>query len=500
MLFTTSAFVFLFMPVVFVGFFVAARFSRAVAAVWLCLASLYFYGYWAPKFVPLLLSSIAVNFVVGSRISRASLSPKRELSRSVARRWLIAGVIFNLALLGYFKYHNFFVENANTILGTHFGLSQVVLPIGISFYTFTQIAFLADAYQRGTSEYKLSHYGLFVTYFPHLIAGPVLHHAQIMPQFGSAETYRLQLDAVAGGLVIFTIGLIKKVVFADVVSPYADAVFHAADAGQGVIASEAWLGAFAYTFQLYFDFSGYCDMAVGVSRLFNVQLPYNFDSPYKAASITDFWRRWHMTLSAFLRDYLYIPLGGNRAGSIRRYINLMITMLLGGLWHGASWTFVFWGGLHGIYLMVNHGYRAMATKYIPTLSASKAHRVISIGVTFFAVLAAWVFFRAHTFSGASIILHSIVDVSSFSWPDAPHPALWNAGLSPGRGWAWCMALGLVAFFGPNSNRIGERTLLACRSSPAVRYFLLGASLISCIFLVIVNESRDVVSPFIYYNF
>jgi alginate O-acetyltransferase complex protein AlgI len=498
MLFGTAAFAFAFLPIVFAGFFLIGRLSHSLAAGWLFLASIFFYAYWLPLFTILLLGSVAVNFIVGASIGRHLRAG--AAGRPEARVWLIAGLVFNLGLLGYFKYANFFVDSLDALLGTHWNMGRVTLPIGISFFTFTQIAFLADTYQRGVTEYKFTHYGLFVTYFPHLIAGPVLHHAQMMPQFGDARTYRLDLANVAAGLVIFTIGLLKKIVLADGISPFADAVFNAADRGATPLSSEAWLGALAYTFQLYFDFSGYTDMALGLSLMFNVRMPYNFDSPYKAANIIDFWRRWHMTLSAFLRDYLYITLGGNRKGSVRRYANLLITMLLGGLWHGASWSFVFWGGLHGVYLVINHGYQRVLGAGGQALARNPGYRVMSVMVTFVAVVVAWVYFRAHTFSGANTMLSAMAHPGSFASPGTIHPLLWNEGLSTARGWAWCLALGLMVFLTPNSNRIGAIASSWCRVSSKARFFLLGAAITLSIFLVVLNETRGNVSAFIYFNF
>lgn len=344
MLFTSSAFFYGFLPIAFIGYFSLGRRSPIWAAGWLFIASVAFYGYWMPEFVLLLVGSIAWNFWIGSKISKLEPVSGSTDGRRIAKRWLILGVAVNLTLLAYFKYASFFIYNVNAILGFDWSFGKIILPIGISFFTFTQIAFLADAYLKGTKEYKFIHYGLFVTYFPHLIAGPVLHHAQMMPQFKESGTYQLSFPNISAGCLIFAIGLFKKIVLADGVSPYADAVFIASEAGIRPDVIEAWIGALAYTFQLYFDFSGYSDMAIGLSWMFNIRLPYNFNSPYKALNIAEFWRRWHMTLSAFLRDYLYIPLGGNQNGEFRRYVNLLVTMVLGGLWHGANWTFVFWGG------------------------------------------------------------------------------------------------------------------------------------------------------------
>ncbi|MDK9725448.1 MAG: MBOAT family protein [Sterolibacteriaceae bacterium MAG5] len=386
MLFNSYAFIFGYLPVTLAGFFLLARSSHRLAALWLAAASLFFYGWWNPVFVVLVMASITVNYAFGYAIGHARLT-----SESQAKTVLTVAVVANLGLLAHFKYANFFIANVSQLTGVELSAVNIVLPLGISFFTFTQIAFLVDVYRGIAREYNFIHYVLFVTYFPHLIAGPVLHHKQMMPQFGHAETYRINLESINVGLTIFIIGLAKKVLLADQFALYANPVFDVVAQGGEPKLIEAWIGALAYTLQLYFDFSGYSDMAIGLSRMFNVKLPQNFDSPYKAPNIIEFWRRWHMTLSTFLRDYLYVPLGGSRKGVLRRYANLMITMLLGGLWHGAGWTFVLWGGLHGVYLVINHGWRRLTG----TDSTSSGWRVIvGVGLTFVAVVVAWVPFRA----------------------------------------------------------------------------------------------------------
>ncbi len=320
-----------------------------------------------------------------------------------------------MILLGYFKYANFFVENLNHLTGTTLLIGEVFLPLGISFFTFTQIAFLVDAYQGKAKEYSFIHYTLFVTYFPHLIAGPVLHHKEMMPQFARSDTCTINLENVAVGLSVFVLGLAKKVLIADSMGDMATPIFEAVSAGGQPMLFESWLGALAYTLQLYFDFSGYSDMAIGLSLMFNVRLPMNFNSPYKATSIIEFWRRWHMTLSRFLRDYLYIPMGGSRHGKSRRYVNLMVTMVLGGLWHGAGWTFVVWGGLHGFYLMINHAWRNLKQR----MAWSDGGRWSKLGagvLTFLAVVVGWVFFRADSFSSAVNLLQGMSGMNGFSLP------------------------------------------------------------------------------------
>ncbi len=304
MLFNSFAFLFVYLPVVVAGYFAIGRANRTAAAAWLAIASFVFYGWWDWRYLPLLLASIGVNYLVGRQMAGAAGRARKT--------WLVSAIVADLALLGYFKYANFFVSSAATLTGADWHIAAIALPIGISFFTFTQIAFLVDTYQGKVKEFRLIHYALFVTYFPHLVAGPVLHHKEMMPQFADPANYSPRAANFAIGLSIFTVGLAKKVLIADHIATLADPVF-APGANPAFI--EAWMGALAYSLQLYFDFSGYSDMAIGLARMFNIRFPANFHSPYKAVNIADFWRRWHMTLSRFLRDYLYIALGGNRAGT-----------------------------------------------------------------------------------------------------------------------------------------------------------------------------------------
>jgi D-alanyl-lipoteichoic acid acyltransferase DltB (MBOAT superfamily) len=405
MLFNSYGFIFLYLPIVLLGFFQLARVSHAFAAGWLAFASLFFYGYWNPAYVGLLLGSVVCNYSFGLWIAKAGVRHNDGRKKQL----LIAALTANLMLLGYYKYANFFLGSINSMAGSHLSLGEIILPLGISFFTFTQIAFLVDTYQGKVKEYNFIHYTLFVTYFPHLIAGPVLHHKEMMPQFAHASTYRFNYENMAVGLTIFFIGLFKKVVIADGIAAYVGPVFGAPAAGIHLTFIEAWGGALCYTLQLYFDFSGYSDMAIGLSRMFGVILPLNFHSPYKSVNIIEFWRRWHMTLSRFLRDYLYFPLGGNRRGKVRRYLNLMATMLLGGLWHGAGWTFVIWGGLHGLYLVINNAWQALRKKLgqNPQAPLSKPMHLASALLTFLAVTVAWVFFRADTFNHALAIVRAM---------------------------------------------------------------------------------------------
>jgi alginate O-acetyltransferase complex protein AlgI len=414
MLFNSTEFIFAFVPVTVIVFFLLTRNWNARAGIaWLSLASLFFYGWWDIRYIPLLCASIVANFLVGRWILSARL-----VSARWARSLLIIGIAGDLALLGFFKYTNFFISNLNEIAGLGLFNAQIVLPLGISFFTFTQIAYLVDVSRGEAKEYNFLNYVLFVTFFPHLIAGPIIHHKEMMPQFASPNVGQVSSAVFSSGIVFFLIGLAKKVVLADSLSASARPVFDGAAAGVNVTFFEAWTGLLAYTFQIYFDFSGYSDMAVGAALLFGIQLPLNFNSPYKAESIIEFWRRWHMTLSRFLRDYVYVPLGGNRKGRIRRYVNLLITMLLGGLWHGAGWTYVIWGALHGCYLLVNHASHAILSErgHDPRRQRPILFRSAGLLLTFLAVSVAWVFFRSDNVAAALIILKGMIGLNGIVLP------------------------------------------------------------------------------------
>ncbi len=399
MLFNSFQFIFLFLPITLLGFYLIGKkgYKRASIA-WLIGASLVFYGWWNPAYLGLIIFSVFFNYSIGVLLSKAFNN--RVLSKII----LTVGISANLVLLGYYKYANFFADNLNILSGSNLILNEVILPLAISFFTFQQITYLVETHKGEVKESSFLNYCLFVTFFPQLIAGPIVQHKEIMPQFKKGLIYKLQSKHLAVGLTIFALGLFKKVVLADGISAYATPVFDAAESGVEIIFFEAWIGALAYTFQLYFDFSGYADMAIGIARMFGIRLPLNFNSPYKATSIIDFWRRWHITLSRFLLNYLYIPLGGNRKGRIRRHTNLMITMLLGGLWHGADWTFLLWGGLHGFYLILNHGWRAIFNNKKTT----RLGTFFAWAITFLAVVVSWVPFRAESLSGAKNLLHAMV--------------------------------------------------------------------------------------------
>lgn len=399
MLFNSHFFILVFLPITLIVFFGLAKLRLRLAAItWLVATSLYFYGYWKVEYLPLLLLSILSNYFLGRALSRTSKSTHK------AKLLLASGIGVNLLFIGYYKYAGFIVKSINKLFPADLPIPRIVLPLAISFYTFTQIAYLVDAYRGETKEYGLLEYSLFVSFFPQLIAGPILRHDELIPQFRQKRTFIFWEKNFTKGLILFILGLSKKMLIADRLSPWVAAVFN--HAGQ-VSFIEAWVGALCYTLQLYFDFSGYSDMAIGLGWMFNIELPVNFNSPYKATSLSDFWRRWHISLSNFLRDYLYIPLGGNRHGELRRNLNLMITMLLGGLWHGAGWTFVLWGGLHGFYLVADRQWQRTGIK-LPSFLAWL--------ITFIAVVLGWVLFRANSFKDAIAIVQVGSGMKGFLLP------------------------------------------------------------------------------------
>ena len=409
MLFNSLEFIVFFLPLAMLGYYGLQRLNKAVApVVWLVLLSLGFYSWWRVDYLPLLLASILGNYGLGLFLGR---DRAEEPARPLCKLVLTLGIGANLSLLGYYKYADMIVDSINGLMSLSISGLDIVLPLAISFFTFQQIAYLMDSYQGKTKHYGFWHYCLFVSFFPQLIAGPIVHHRQMMPQFIRNRHRGFRLDNIAIGVAIFAFGLAKKVLIADNLAGYATPVFDKADAGGLVTFVEAWQAVMAYSLQLYFDFSGYCDMATGAARCFGIILPINFNSPYRSKNIIDFWRRWHITLSNFLRDYLYIPLGGNRKGQVRRYLNLFVTMLLGGLWHGAGWNFVIWGGLHGFYLTVNHGWHALQRHLFAGWRAprllNRSLAAAGFALTILSVMFAWVFFRAQTFDGALAVLEGM---------------------------------------------------------------------------------------------
>lgn len=405
MLFNSVEFIFVFLPITFIiYFYLNAKKLTDLSKGFLFFSSLFFYSWWNIVYLPLILCSMLFNYVIGNTLSKYNLK-KQNISKKAI---LIFGIIFNLCLLGYFKYTDFFIENFNLFTDKNISLFNLALPLAISFFTFQQIAYLIDSYRNETHEYDFLNYAIFVTFFPQLIAGPIVHHKEMMPQFEKVKNKILNYKNISLGLFIFSLGLFKKVIIADYFAEVANIGY-----SNPILLNtiEAWATSLSYSLQLYFDFSGYTDMAIGAALLFNIKLPINFNSPYKALSIQDFWRRWHITLSRFLRDYIYIPLGGNKKGNFKTYSNLMITFLLGGLWHGAGWTFILWGFLHGLALTIHRLWRTLGF----TLN-----KYLAWFLTFNFVNITWVFFRAENFTDAINILKSMMglsDVSIVFWKD-----------------------------------------------------------------------------------
>jgi len=489
LLFTAPQYIFAFLPVVLLVYFTLNRLQFVQCGkAWMVLASLYFYGYWNPAYLILIIGSMVVNFGIGNalHVVKQSEQPKL-LSRKTV---LVIGIAFNLGLLGYYKYTDFLLANANIIFGSEYAPLNLLLPLAISFFTFQQIAYLVDCYQFDTQEYDFLSYCLFVSFFPQLIAGPIVHHKEMMPQFYDRGNGSLHYEHLAQGVLIFCIGLFKKVVIADTFAVWANAGF---DGGEPLALFEAWGASLSYTLQLYYDFSGYSDMAIGAALMFNIRLPVNFNSPYKALNIQDFWRRWHMTLSRWLRDYLYIPLGGNRRVAGRIYVNLMATFVLGGLWHGAGWTFVLWGALHGVALCVHRLWSSCGIKMPAPLALLS---------TFMFVNFAWVLFRAEDMATAQQMLQGMAGMNGVMGATDYREALallfsFDAGETVARLLVFDTALCIlvftgVALFAKNSLEIGlEKIHYSVKDCVTV-----SAALMLAILLGIATRSP----VFLYFNF
>lgn len=485
MLFNSYEYIFFFLPASLVLFFLlSSRGWTKAAKVSLALSSLFFYGWWDPRYLPLILGSILFNYAVGRTLSHFGEKPE-----SWRKRLLAAGIAGDVLLLGYFKYADFFIVNVNSAAGLHLSLLNIVLPLGISFFTFTQIAYLVDAFLGRAKEYSFTNYALFVSFFPHLLAGPILHHREMMPQFDDEGSRRLNYGNLSVGVYLFFIGLVKKVVIADSFAPWANSGF---DTAENLAFMEAWITSLSYTFQLYFDFSGYTDMALGSARMFNIRLPINFNSPYRSLDIREFWRRWHMTLSRFMRDYLYIPLGGNRGTEGRVTAILLLTFLIGGLWHGAGWTFVFWGLLHGAAMGVHRLWKRMGLS-MPDWAAWM--------ITFHFVNIAWIFFRAKSWDRAWLVLKGMIGLNGVVVSEhlrGPFGFLADHGVRFGK-WitlpggtraVWMiLGFGLFCLLLKNSNEMAERF----QPGRATFWFLIALSLAGLFQLAKVSE-------FLYFNF
>ncbi len=399
MLFNSYIFIFLFLPLSFLIYFLLNMKSYfGVSKLFLVGASLFFYGWWNISYLPILIFSIFFNFSIGNFIALVNSLNKRYIL-------LLFGLIVNIGLLGYFKYSDFLIDNLNAIFFLNIPSLNLVLPLAISFFTFQQITYLVDSYRGLTKGYNFIDYMVFVTFFPQLIAGPIVHHSEMIGQFASTENKFINYRNISRGIFIFVIGLFKKVVIADSLAIYVTDGF---DLSSELSFFDSWVTSLAYTFELYYDFSGYTDMAIGIALLFNIKLPINFYSPYKALNIQDFWRRWHITLSRFLRDYIYIPLGGNRYGREIMYINLLLTFLIAGIWHGAGWTFIFWGLLHGMAIVI---YKVW------NIYGVRLHSIVAWVITFVFINFSWVFFRAKNFEDAIKVLKGMFGFKGVDFDD-----------------------------------------------------------------------------------
>jgi len=460
MLFSSQPFLLLFLPLSLLAYYGLATSYRGRLAA-LTVASMTFYAWWDPRFVPLLAGMIVLNWAV--------VRIHAEVARSSILR---LGVVLNLAVLGLFKYANFLAESVLSVFSIEHEPWGLILPLGISFFTFQQISYLVDRARGDAPVYGLAEYAAYVSFFPQLIAGPIVRHNQLINQFRTDPRTVANLEMAGRGLVLLTLGLIKKVFFADELAPIADAGFDPVAAGAAITFGEAWLAALAYSLQLYFDFSAYSDMALGLGALFGFSLPLNFNAPYRALDIRDFWRRWHMTLSSFLRDYLYIPLGGNRGTVARTFFTVMATMLLCGLWHGAGWTFIAWGALHGGAICINRLW-ARSPWHLP--------RIAAWGVTMIFVILGWVLFRAESFDVAATMLTGMGS-----------PGAFTAGDIDTEDMVFVLIGALFATLGPTNVTVSERRHLLRR-----RYAVAAA----CgLFLVTLRVGQGRGLEFIYFQF
>jgi len=513
-LFSSWNFLVYFLPITVLGFALIPFRWEIARKLWLVAASFVFYGYWKLEYVPLLAGSILFNYAIAEGMVR--------LHSTRGARWLlIAGVTANLLLLGYFKYTNFTVHFFSWITQRDLGQFNIILPLAISFFTFTQISYVVDVYRDRTVHARFLDYGLFVVLFPHLIAGPIVRHWEIIPQFETRE-FRVSRDNFGIGFTLFMLGLMKKYL-ADSAALYADDVYNGAVRGATLSSFDSWIGTVAFALQIYFDFSSYSDMAIGLARMLGVKFPYNFDSPYKATSIIVFWERWHRTLTRFLREYVYYTLGGNRRGHARQMVNIMVTMLLSGLWHGAGWTFVIWGALHGMFIAINHQWRLVVAKTKWNFE-HWIYRGAGVVLTFVAVSMAWTFFRAPTIGVAGKVLASLVGVGGFSFPDEWfwHGTLRDHLLAP-LGFQFVTttalnikhyenALGCIAILlaicwaMPNSQQLLSRyhPTLEPVTRPAAFHLKLGiwtGLVLGFVgYLILRNSFTTEPSPFIYFNF
>ena len=478
MLFVSKIYLCLFLPITLIGFYVLVHRKQTSAAIgWLVAASLFFYGWWNPQYLILLLGSVGFNYLLGSAMSR-----RKPRSRPALLGIALLG---NLGLLGYYKYANFFVNTANQFTGSHFHLDTIILPLAISFFTLQQIAYVVDAYRGDAPAYPFWRYSLFVTFFPQLIAGPIVHHRRLLPQFTKSQLPGFDADNLSRGLSLFFVGMFKKVMIADQLAPWVAVAFNAPPETT-LSTSQAWISTYAYHFQIYFDFSGYSDMAVGAALMFNIRLPHNFNSPFQATNIRNAWRRWHITLSDFVMRYLYAPLGANKRGALVGYRNLFIAFVATGVWHGAGWNFALFGVVHGLAVMLHQTWKNRGFSMPAWLG---------LLLTFNFWAWALVLFRAPDFATIGRVYAAMVDFGPLAMPDSTHlaPIAWLLILLPV---VWLIPNTMTIFQAPSS----QETTPRWRWSPSARWGLLIAGL--AIFTVFrpIQSLQSANQAFIYFQF
>ncbi len=476
MLFNSPYYIFVFLPITVLIYFVLNHFSHTtLAKIWVVIASLFFYGYWNINYLVLIIGSISFNFFIGKMLHKTRQGEHRH--KQLHRKFtLIIGISFNIGLLTYYKYSDFMIANINALFAADLPMLNLLLPLAISFFTFQQIAYLVDCYKMDTQEYNLLNYCLFVTFFPQLIAGPIVHHKEMMPQFYNIKNSVFNINNMAKGSFIFSIGLFKKVAIADTFAIWANKGYDSLmlDSHTALSFLDAWGTSLSYTFQLYYDFSAYSDMAIGAALMFNILLPINFNSPYKALDIQDFWRRWHMTLSRWLKNYIYIPLGGNRKGEYFTYFNLMLTFVVGGLWHGSAWTFILWGALHGCAIIIHRVWQQTGIKLKP---------FVAWLITFLFVHFSWIFFRAEDMPTAMKMIQSMLGFNGVSFEQIH---------TSGNTMLFIILFGNIAFIARNSLQIGLTKLQYTIKDS----LFVGLTLFLSIVFVITSTS----STFLYFNF
>lgn len=493
MVFSSYIFIFAFLPIVLIGYFLLSKTKSTIFQhLFVLISSLVFYSYMNLSYLPVILVSIVVNYVLARLIltyrdrqpmvgAEEIIAADSNASIRYSRWFLLAGIVFNVGMLSYFKYYDFFVANLNVVLASDFVLRTILLPLGISFFVFQQLLYLLGVYKGSEEVETLLDYALFVTFFPKLVAGPIAKYSLMMPNFHAEKHRFINYDNLAAGIYIFCIGLFKKVVIADSIALFANNGFAAAE----LSCAAAWATALSYTFQIYFDFSGYSDMAIGLGKMFNIQIPVNFNSPYKSASVSEFWHRWHMTLSQTLGELIYIPLGGNRQGLPRTCVNLLLTFFISGLWHGAAWTFVLWGTLHGVLVVIERIFKR---------GLEKIPHGLRIAATFLCINGLWVLFRAASFDNAMMVFKGMFDFRNIGFKGLSTLASDGIVGLPASMWIAytvlvLLALLIIVFRGKNSVELTTEFRLNNKTI-AVVVLLFAIS--------VVHLSR--LSTFVYFNF